>query len=470
MNRMKVALAALLLFAAGHASAETPVTAKLADVKLPRYEQVRLPNGLTLLLMERHDVPLIAFHGRLRGGALADPQGKEGVGAIAAELIQKGSGKRNAQQFAEAVDSVGGQLSVSAGREATTISAEFMAKDRGLMLELLSDILRRPSLPKEEFEKVSQREIESIRAAKDGDPRNLVPRYFNAFLFASHPYGRAASESSLGTIAHEDVANYVRDQFGADRAIFAFVGAFDAKSFAAEVRKTFGDWKKASGALAAAGDTKPATGRRVLLVDKPDATQTYFSIGNVGMARTDSDRVLADVANIAFGGRFTSMLNTELRIKSGLSYGASSSLVRETKPGTVSINSYTKTETTGKALDLALEVLGRLRSDGLDATTLASVQRYAVGQFPPTLETGGQLAARLTELSFYGLDRSDVETYASKIQSAEREGVQRVINRLYPAEENLTFVLVGNAAEIREVAKKYGEVTEIKITDPRFAP
>lgn len=470
MKRRILTAAAALMLGAAAAHAQAVTAPRTADVKLPAYEQVRLPNGLTLLLMERRDVPLIAFHGRLRGGALADTAGKEGTGAIAAELIQKGAGKRNAQQFAEAVDSVGGQLGVSSGREAITVSAEFMAKDRALMLELISDVLRRPALPKEEFDKVKQREIESIAAAKDGDPRALMPRYFNAFLFTGHPYGRAASETSLGKVGHPDVAEYVRDQFGADRAIFAFVGDFDSKILAAEVRKTFGDWKKAPAALPALPETKAVSGRRMLLVNKPDATQTYFAIGNVGMSRKDAERVAADVANIAFGGRFTSMLNTELRIKSGLSYGASSSLVRENVAGAVSITSFTKTESTEKAIDLALEVLARLRTNGLDAATLQSVQSYAVGQFPPTLETGGQLAAKLTELSFYGLDRSDVETYATKIYAADRESTQRIIKRLYPSAENLTIVLIGNAAKVRDVAKKYGEVTEIKITDPRFAP
>lgn len=437
---------------------------------LPKYEQIQLPNGLTILLMEKRDVPLIAFHGRLRGGSLADPAGKEGTADIAAELISKGAGKRNAQQFAEAIENVGGALGAGAGREAINVSGEFMAKDRGLMLELISDMLRNPQLPQEEFEKVQKREIQSIAAAKDSDPRALVPYYFNAFLFANHPYGRAATESSLPKITHADVVNYVRTNFGADRAIFAFVGDFDSKAFGAEVRKRFGDWKKTTAPATKVAALPPASGRRVLLVDKPDATQTYFYIGNVGVARNDPDRVLLDLANTAFGGRFTSMLNTELRVKSGLTYGAASRVVRETMPGTVAISSFTKTETTEKAMDMALDILTRLRTKALDDETLKSVKSYVVGQFPPTLETGGQLAAKLTELAFFGLDRSDVEGYASTIDRADRAAIARVINRVYPDPKNLTFVMIGNAAEIRDAAKKYGTVTEIKITDPAFAP
>lgn len=461
-----------LTFIAG-ATLATSLLAQSATpgaVTLPKYQQIQLPNGLTILLMEKRDVPLIAFHGRIRGGAIADPAGKEGTSDIVAELLTKGAGNRNAQQFAEAIDSVGGALGTSAGREALTMSGEFMAKDRALMLELISDMVRKPLLPKDEFAKVQKRAIESIAAAKDSDPRGLVPLYFNAFLFASHPYGRAASESSLPKITHDDVTSYVRDHFGADRAIFAFVGDFDSKSFANDVRKAFSGWKKAAVAAPKLAAFPPATGRRVLLVDKPDATQTYFYIGNVGIARNDPDRVVVDLANTAFGGRFTSMLNTELRVKSGLTYGAGSRVVRESVPGTVAISSFTKTETTEKAIDMALDILGRLRQQGLDDDTLQSVKTYVVGQFPPTLETSVALAAKLTELAFFGLDRSDVETYAANVMRADKPAISRVISRVYPDPKNLTFVLIGNAAQIRDVAKKYGEVTEIKITDPTFTP
>lgn len=463
MKRILFSLAALAL--------ALPLSAQSTKgVTLPPFEQFTLSNGLRVILMEKHDVPLIAFNARIRGGGLVDPAGKAGTSDLVAELIQKGAGKRNAQQFAEALDNVGGTLDASTGREAMIVNGEFLSKDRALMLELISDMLRRPLLPREEFDKVKTREIQSLKAAKDSDPRQLVPLYFDAFIYASHPYGRSADETSLAGITHEDVTQYVAEQFGADRAVFAFVGDFDSKSLAADVKRVFGDWKKASATLPQVNAAPAVKGRRVLLIDKPDATQTYFEIGNIGVARNDPDRVVLDVANTAFGGRFTSMLNTELRIKSGLSYGARSNIGRYTTPGTVKIASYTKTESTEKAIDLALDVLNRLRTNGLDDATLKSVQAYNIGQFPPTLETGGQLATKLTELAFFGLDKSDVESLASKIMATDRAALTRVIGRVYPDPQNLTFVMIGNAAKIRDVAKKYGTVTEMKITDPRFTP
>jgi predicted Zn-dependent peptidase len=278
------------------------------------------------------------------------------------------------------------------------------------------------------------------------------------------------SEASLPTLTREDVQGYAKAHLGGDRLILAVVGDFDGKQLAAKLEAALGGWARAGAPAPAAPPPASAKGRRVLLVDKPDATQTYFWMGNTGIARTDPERVDVALANTFLGGRFTSLLNTELRVKSGLSYGAQSVVTRETQPGAVALASYTKTESTGKAIDLALEVLARYRQGGMDAEGLASTQAYVLGQFPPTLETGGQLAAKLAELSFYGLDASDVDGFAAAVTGATRERVRAAIQRALPTPEDLTFVLIGNAAAIRDVARRYGPVTEMKLSEPRFSP
>jgi predicted Zn-dependent peptidase len=299
-----------------------------------------------------------------------------------------------------------------------------------------------------------------------------VGTYFQAFHFNNHPYGRpvGGSEASLPTLTREDVQGYAKAQLGGDRLILAVVGDFDGKQLASKLEAALGGWARAGTPAPVAPPTPSAKGRRVLLVDKPDATQTYFWIGNTGISRADAGRVDVGLANTYFGGRFTSLLNTELRIKSGLSYGAQSVVLRELQPGALALASYTKTESTGKAIDLALEVLSHYRQSGMDAEALASTQAYVLGQFPPTLETGGQLAAKLAELAFYKLDASDVDGFAQQVSSATRERVRSAIQRALPAPEDLTFVLIGKASAIRDLASRYGPVTEMKLTEPRFSP
>jgi predicted Zn-dependent peptidase len=451
-----------------------PVAAALGagDVKLPVYKLATLPNGAVVALVEKRDTPLVAMNVTVRGGALGDPEGRDGAASLFTDLIQKGAGNRNAVQFAEAIENVGGSLSAGAGLESLGINASFMSRDAGLMLELVADALQRPRLDAVEFDKARTLAVQSIAAAKDSDPRALMSSYGNAWLFRGHPYGRAVggSEATLAAVTLDDIKRYYAGHVGGDRLIITVVGDFDTATMLQQLERSFGTWRKAGAAVPTAPAPAKVTGHSVLLVDKPGATQTYFWLGNVGASRTDPARTAQSVVNTVFGGRFTSMLNTELRVKSGLTYGASASFNRPSQPGAFQIASFTETSKTVQAIDMALDTLARLHQGGLDADQLKSSQNYMLGQFPPTIETNGQIAARLADMLFHGLGPEDVNEYAQRVSSVDAAAVRSTIERNFPQPQDLVLVLIGDAAKIRDAVKKYGPVTEMKITDPRFAP
>jgi zinc protease len=441
-------------------------------VRLPAFEQHTLANGVVLVLMEKHDTPLVSMRALLRGGSLGDPAGKEGSAALLAELLEKGAGKRDAVAFAEAIENVGGELAASAETESLAVGASFLARDVDLMVELVADAVLRPRLDPQEFSKARTLAVQSIAAAKDADPRQLIGIYGDAWLFRGHPYGRPTegSEKSLESISLDDLKSYYAAQCGGDRLIVTVVGDIRAAEMKRRLEAAFGGWERSTVAAPAATAMARVQGRRVLLVDKPGATQTYFWLGNVGADRTDPARAAQSVANTIFGGRFTSMLNTELRIKSGLSYGASSGFARLTEPGAFQITSYTQTEKTSEAMDLAFATLDRLHSEGLDADAIASAKSYLLGQFPTSIETNGQIANRLADMVFFGLDRSDVDEYAARVRAVDAAAIAATIERDFPKSGDLAMVVIGDGSEIREAARKYGPVTEMKITDPTFAP
>lgn len=443
------------------------VAAPAPAMDLPRSREIRLPNGALVILAEKHDVPLIAFRATLRGGSLADMPGKEGVASLTGGLLRKGAGKRTAQEIAALVDGLGADLDTGSGLEFSYVSGEFLSRDQAVMLDLLADVLRRPVFPSDEFEKLKSQSIDALTAEKD-DPQSVIGEYAYAFLYGAHPYGRPVDgdEATVRSITREDVLRYYHDNYGGDRLILSMVGDFSAPAMEARIKAKLADWAKAPSASPLAPVAARRTGRRVLLVDKPDATQAYFWIGTVGVTRGDPERVPLDIANTAYGGRFTSILNTALRIDGGLTYGAAVRGPRYTQAGPWAIISYTKTESTGKAVDVALATLERTRRAGIDSTTLASTKTYMVGQFPPRLETEDQVAGALGDLAFYGLTQDELAHYTDHVAAAGPGDVKRVIGRVYPPSGDLTFVFVGNAALIRPVVKKYGPVTEVKIVDP----
>ncbi|MBK6351227.1 MAG: insulinase family protein [Proteobacteria bacterium] len=451
-----------------------PVAAALGagEVKLPAYQLATLPNGAVVALVEKRDTPLVSMNLTVRGGGLGDQAGRDGTASLFTDLIQKGAGNRTAAQFAEAIENAGGSLSAGAGTESIGVNASFMSRDVDLMLELVADVLQRPRLDAAEFEKARTLAMQSILAAKDSDPRALMSSYGDAWLFRGHPYGRtvSGSEASLAAGTLDDIKRFYAEQVGGDRLIITVVGDFDSATMLRQLERSFGTWRRAGSSVAVAPPPAKVTGRQVLLIDKPGATQTYFWLGNVGASRTDPARTAQSVVNTVFGGRFTSMLNTELRVKSGLTYGARAAFDRGSQPGAFSITSYTETSKTAQAIDMALDTLARLHKDGLDAGQLQSSQSYMLGQFPPSIETNGQIAARLADLLLYGLGPEDVNEYAQRVSQVDAAAVRSTIEQSFPRPENIALVLIGDAAKIRDVVKKYGPVTEMKITDPRFTP
>jgi predicted Zn-dependent peptidase len=439
-----------------------PALAQPGSLKLPAYRKVVLTNGLTLLLMEQREVPMVSFSVLVRAGSVSDPAGKEGVASTTAALLRKGSTSRSADQFSSELDFIGGSFGVGATLDSTVASAEFMKKDLAKGLDLLADALLRPTFPPDEVAKLVTQRVDGIKSAKDWVP-GVLPQYFNAYLYGKHPYGRptGGDESSLPSITRDDVVKFYQANYTPGGTVMAIAGDFAAAEMEKQLTGIFAAWPAKTVPAVAVPDAPPVAGRKLLLVDKPDSTQTYFRIGNVGIKRTNPDRVLIEIVNTLFGGRFTSMINTELRIKSGLTYGTNSGFSEWKAKGPFFISSYTRNASTEKALDMTLDVLKRLHEKGISEDDLKSAKAYLKGQFPPEIETADQLAGVLSELIFNGLDEREIDTYYARIDAASMADINRVIKQYFPL-DNLVFVLVGKGSEIEAIAKKYAPLVDRK--------
>jgi predicted Zn-dependent peptidase len=447
-----------------------PAAAQPGALRLPPYTKVVLKNGMTLLLMEQREVPLVSFSALLKAGSVSDPAGKEGLASMTAALLRKGTATRSADDFSAQLDFIGGSFGAGATPDYTSVSAEFMKKDLAKGLELVADAMLHPSFPEAEVKKLAAQRVDGIKSAKDR-AAGVISQYFNAYLYGKHPYARptGGDEASVASVTRDDVARFYGANYTPGGTVMAVVGDFSTAEMVKQLTAAFGAWAAtAPPAPAAVADAPMVTGKKLLLVDKPDSTQTYFRIGNVGIARTNPDRVIIEIVNTLFGGRFTSMINTELRIKSGLTYGAGSGFVQWKAKGPFSVNSYTSNANTEKALGMTLDVLRRLHEKGVTDDDLKSAKAYLKGQFPPDIETSDQLAATLSELVFNGLDEREINTYYAKIDAATMADVNRVIKQYFPL-DNLVFVLIGKASDIESVAKKYATVVDRKsISAPGF--
>jgi predicted Zn-dependent peptidase len=352
------------------------------------------------------------------------------------------------------------------------VQGQFLARDSHLMLELLADAVLRPHFEAGEFAKLRIRHIEELKAAKDSSLDSLLGNYGRALLFAGHPYSRPVSgdESSLARITHDDVVHYYRAQSGADRATLVIAGDIDVERIRSDVTAIFGGWQRAQHPLPVLAAPARVTGRHVLLVDAPGSAQTYFWLANVGVPRHYPERAALNMANMAFGGSLGSMLNQELRVKSGLTYDASSRFVRGMVAGEFSISSFTQTANTGRAVDLALSTLGKLKQEALGTDAIDSARNYLLGQYPLAFETPADWAVALGDLDLYGLPESYIGQFGTDLLKVDVDEIRKLIDRDFPSPDNLDIVLIGDAAQIGDAAAKLGPVTRMPLSAPTFTP
>ncbi|GIU20727.1 MULTISPECIES: pitrilysin family protein [unclassified Shewanella] len=462
-----IAIASSLTLA-GCAATQTSKAVDTGSFSVPAYQQVTLSNGLTVYMMPQREVPLITVDAIVRAGAVNDTT--SGVADMTAAGLMLGAGGKSKLEIEQEVDFLGANLSSGAGKEGSYISANFMAKDADKMLPLIKDILVSPDFDASEFDKLRQREIAGLSQAKES-PRAVISRYFDKLIFSEHPYGNATSgnSDSLAQLNITQLRAFHKSYYQPSNTAISVVGDFEPAQMQAKLEKLFSNWQ----------DSEPVTlvdltkglpkldEADVLLVDKPDAIETTFLIGGMGISRDNPDFVGLTVVNTILGGRFTSWLNDELRVNAGLTYGARSGFSAYSASGTFKISTFTKTATTKETIDLALKTYARLWEQGLDQATLDSAKAYVKGQFPPKYETSAQLAGLMTDMYLYGFDDAFINEFQAKVDGLTLAESKRLIDTYFP-KENLQFVIIGNAAKIAPIAKEHGKVKQVNMTDVGF--
>src|SRR6266478_5012033 len=217
------------------------VTAQM--LKLPPHERVVLKNGLTLLLMEKHGVPIVSLAAIVKAGAVADPAQEEGLAAVTAGLLRKGTARRNAQKFAEDLDFIGGSFAADAGADFSSVSGEFLTKDLDQGLDLFSDAILHPAFVQAEVDKMLAQDIDAVKAAKD-EAQSVALNYYYGYLFGKHLYARpdGGDELSLARIKRDAVAKFYESNYTPGNTILAIAGEFNSAQMRAKIEQALGGW------------------------------------------------------------------------------------------------------------------------------------------------------------------------------------------------------------------------------------
>ena len=434
--------------------------------KVPNYSTFKLPNGLTISLMEQHDVPIISVSAILSAGAIYDYD-KAGLASLTATALKHGTKNYPKAKLDEELDFIGANVDTYATKEFAGITSNFASKDKSKVLEIIKEIMLNPVFDTTEFDKEKSRLLVSLEQQKES-PRSVIGPYFDSLLFGNHVYGNVinGNNATVSKLTVKDVKEFYNANYTPNDAAICIVGDFASKDMKATLTKLFSAWEKSTKVkenLASKPIAIP-TENSVLLVNKDDAKETTFYIGSPGISRNNADFVAIEVVNTLFGGRFTSMLNDELRVNTGLTYGAGSRFRTLKNGGSFFISTFTAVETTEAAIDKTLEVLNKLHSNGIDEKSLNSAKNYVKGQFPPGYETNEQLASLLSQMFWYNFDQSFINNFEKNVDGLDLAKANQIIAKYFP-KDKLQFVLVGKSADIKKIAEKYGKVTEVQIKD-----
>lgn len=458
MRQLSFVLLALLM--AGTSWAQT--------FKVPPYQKFKLKNGLTVYLMEQHEVPLINVSAVFEAGAVQDGN-RYGLSNMTAEALLFGSSKYTKAQLEEKAEYVGATIDTYAGKEVAKLSASFAVKDQDLLFDILQDVITKPTFDQAEFDKYKQRQLLQLTQQKES-PRGVVNSYFNRFVYEGHPYANpiTGTPTSVSAISATDARQFYLKNYTTDRAAIAVVGDFDTPAMKKRITELFGSWKTAAATSPKLTEPTIASDKsRVLLVNKDDARETTFLIGGKGITQNNPDFIPVTVVNTILGGRFTSWLNDALRVNSGLTYGAGSRFATFRNSGTFAISTFTKVSTTTQAIDMALMVLDSLHKTGIDEKTLSSAKNYVKADFPPRYESASELANLLTDMFSLGFDESFINNFQKNVDGLTVAKTRQIIDQYFP-KNNLQFVLIGKADAIRDKVKKYGAITEKEIKADGF--
>lgn len=419
------------------------VAAEIAPTK------VVTTNGITVLVLEQHFLPIVEIHALIKAGSAQDPPDKAGLANLVASLLDEGTTTRTSKQQAEQIDFVGGALEAKAAEDFTTASARVLKKDVDLGFTLLADMLQHPAFQKQEFERIRTQLLGEMASDND-DPGHIAMKAFNQLVFHGHPYRWpvTGTEETLSKITLADVQSFYGREYSPSQVIITVVGDITLEQATALVQTHFGAWKKVAPTARNMKKPSPVERRTVQLIEK-DLTQSTIVLGHGGLSRAHQDFYAVTVMNYILGaGGFSSRLMDSIRDKQGLAYGIMSHFDARLLPGSFWVNLQTKTETTNQAITGVLSEIKSIRDAPVSDQELAEAKSFLVGSFPLRLDSTAKLAQVLAQVEFYGLGFEYFSDYPKWIERVTKEDVQRVAKQ-YLDPKRYALVVVGNLAKAK---------------------
>jgi len=432
-----------------------PLPANAQTMSFPPFQTRTLSNGLKIICVENHKLPIVTVNLVIRTGSAFDGL-NSGLADMTANLLMKGTTKRNAEQIAEEVDFLGASLNTNAGWDASSISLTTLTKHLPALLEIMGDILLNPTFPEHEVKRLQALTIADLVQAK-ADVNYLASTRAAQALFGMHPYGNTATEQSINAIDRRACRDFYEAGYAPDNSFVVVAGDADINSLAGRFEDLFTGWEKHSIRKRQFSEIQPIAERIVSIVAKPGAVQTSIRIGQEGVKRSDGDFLALDALNTIIGGYFNSRLNASLREKHGFTYGAHSRFDARALGGCFVVSCDVRTEVTDKAIGEIFNELHRIVIEPVTEEELTLMKNYVSGRFPLMIETPQHTANLLQNIELYGLPENYYSTLGERVRALSSDNLMTVAKKhLHP--DRMAIAVAGDASKIMEGMKQFGTV------------
>jgi len=438
--------------------AELPKGGPPRPLKTPELQRFKLENGISVFLVERHNLPIVSMSLVFDGGGTVDPKGKEGLASVCAGLMSQGTEKLDKIAFEEAMADVASDVSSGASDDQHWVSFNSLSKNLEPTMGLWTDTLLRPGMRQDELDRNLKRRVAGLKQMK-GDAAAVAGRLANSVVYGPlHPVGRFATETSYGSIdlaaCKKFVADYVRPQ-GA--RLFA-VGDISKAELVREVEKRLGGWSGRAKRAPTLGRARPRKGK-VFFVDIPNAQQSVVTMMHIGPPRKAPDYHATSLMSAILGGGFSSRLNMNLREKHGYTYGARGGFDYTRQDSVFRANASVRADATKESIAEMLKEIRGLRQGAPTPEELSREKNGSILALPSQFATGGQTLGAFRMLVYYGLPLDYFDTYTTKVQGVSLNAVDKAADKhLKP--EDLQILVVGDR---QQVLPKLDELAKEKV-------
>jgi predicted Zn-dependent peptidase len=437
-----------------------PVAKTVLKVRFPRPKEYTFSNGLRLLVLEDHKLPTISISMSVLAGSFFEPAEKTGLASLTASMLDEGTKSRTSEQIASAADRLGASLGANAeqGGERASVFVSGLSTDSDALVGLLRDIVRNPTFPQGQFDKIQKRTVAGLQQAAS-DPGTLAESKMAKLLYGDTPPARVLPTiGQVNGITVEDLIAFHAAYYRPERTIVAVVGDVKAAGIAAKIKDAFGDWKKGSAPLKVALPAfAPQTSKRIFVIDRPGSVQTAIHIANLAIRRQDPDYVPLNVMNRILGGgsSITSRLGQNIREAHGYTYDVRSGFTAPPYLGVWSAETEARTAVTRDCMKQFFYEFDRMINTPVSDKELDNAKRGIVGSFARQLETPEMILGRALDLVEFGLSADYWDKYPAAVQAVTKQDVQRVAKKYI---RNLQIVAVGEKATVTEALSPFGEV------------